>query len=135
MFTDQVKTLPLEFTGVRFLNTEHYYDWLTRKGEIDPNFLIEDVLLPLDKDQPSGQNYDPYVPDFWIRGTFNWGTEGQLFPYLVLDPRGLHYLYVTGIPKGLTKEASQAFRGQDLSFLYYWEDTKYGYLTQIIKSI
>lgn len=134
MFTTKVAILPLEMTGLRFLNTEHYYDWLTPKREIDPTFLVEDVLLQLEKPDWNSPDYNHALPDFWIRGTFNYGKWNK-FPYITLDPRGLHTLYITGIPRDLDPYSSMKFRVQDLSYLYYWEDSHYGYLTQIIKNI
>lgn len=118
MFKNYVDTLPLEFTGVSFKDLDSII--------IEPETMVPEIMNPVCRDN------NPFLPDYGIRGFFQYTGFGQ--PVFTVDPLGIYLLYITGKPKveDYPEEDRFRFHDQDSKWSYYWEDNKIGYLTQVI---
>lgn len=119
MFKYAVDTLPLEFTGLNFRDSDGY--------NIAPETLVSEIMEPVCRDG------NPFLPDYGIRGFFhNRGIAGESI--FQIDPRGLYLLYVTGKPhiEDYPEDDRFKFHDSDSLWSHYWEDNKVGYLIQII---
>lgn len=72
---------------------------------------------------------DKHLPDFYIRGTFNYRKRTFELTY---DQLGFfpHALYITGVPAGHLD--LDDFKLRDCIWSSYYEDEKGGYLFQIL---
>lgn len=118
MFRFQVKNLPIEMTGVRFKDIY--------------NNVIESWIPVSDIMQEVINEDSTFLPDYGIAGYFHFDPiHGSLFQ---ICEGGPHILYVTGRPKSneIPPEHRKYFQIEDAIYRYFWEDSKYGYLTQVI---
>ena len=132
MFNYQVASLPIEFTGVNFRDIYNYFPNLELDNSVELNhqrklasyIQARDIMRPC---------IDPsyFAPGYCIRGRYQQGNyHNQIF---YIDPEGPNMLLITGRPVELDLEEALKFRIKDTIYKYYWEDSKFGYLTQIVK--
>lgn len=118
MFKFAVNKLPLELTGVNFRTIEN--------EKIESYMYVSDIMEEItDEDSP-------FVPDYGVSG---WYVKNlYVGPMFTIDPNGPHILYVTGRPRAgeLPPEHRKMFRLEGSVWVHFWEDNKFGYLTQII---
>ncbi len=121
MFIDAVRKLPIEyeFIGIKSLKA-------TNGMIYEPWEYISNVLEPFDRS-------NLFSPDYYIIGSFHYQPY-FMGPSFRIDPLGKHILYITGMPKSnkFANSIRLKFRIQGSLWAYYWEDDKYGYLTQVI---
>ena len=116
MYKFLVKTLPIEFTGLRIKEWDE---------EIPSWVQVEDLMDEIIN--PDG----PFVPDYGIRGYYHY-YNNHTPPLFFIDSNGPHMLYLSGIPKITPGDDHLRFRINNPLYLYCWEDTKIKYVTQII---
>ena len=133
MFHYQVASLPIEFTGLSFRDINQIFPDLELDQTVDYNpqrkladyLHIEDVCTPC----PKGISY--FNPSFYLRGRYIQGSyHNQIFQ---IDPEGPHMLMITGRPTEMDIDEATKFRLKDTIYRYYWEDGRFGYLTQVVE--
>ena len=125
MYRDLILSLPLEYTGITFnlpLEIKNSRGEVIPPGRIKSSTTIEETGL-----------FYAYSPrDYAIRGKLIPGYKNLSFKFNI-DLEGPHILFITGIPKGLTIEESKLYHFDKALKKCYWQDTKIGYLTQVIE--
>ena len=133
MFHFQVASLPLEFTGVNFRDIYNYFPDFELDDSVENNYQrklasyiqVRDIMTSC----LTEGNY--FAPSYYVRGRYQQGNyRNQIF---YIDPEGPNVLVITGRPPELGLEEANKFRLKDTIYRYYWEDQKFGYLTQIVK--
>lgn len=125
MYRDLVLSLPLEYTGITFnlpLEIKNNRGEVIPPGKLKSSMTIEET----------GLFYAYSSHDYAIRGKLIFGYKALSCKFNI-DPEGPHILFITGIPKGLTVEESKLYHFDKALKKYYWQDTKIGYLTQVIE--
>lgn len=117
MFKDEVGTLHLSHARIRFIDKDLEHD-------IPRDTLISDVAFPMVNEA------DPSFPDYVIRGYYTKvdHNKSHIFSIAGEPGKGSHLLYITGVPRG---EPELGLLPNAL-WVNYCEDSKYGYLFQII---
>lgn len=91
-----------------------------RVTAISPRFQVGEMFIKADL------NYFG-APDYILPGIFDLGPRPHLFmPKPLKD--AAHILSITGVPKN----GAQDFKIPGALYTSYWEDSKYGYLFQVI---
>lgn len=118
MFKFKVKTLPVEMTGVKFKDIygNNIESW-EQVGDLFEEVINED---------------SPFTPDFGVQGYYQ--GNSVVGPTFQIVPGGPHILYITGRPKSekIPPEHRKFFRIPGAKYVYFWEDSKFGYLTQVL---
>lgn len=70
-----------------------------------------------------------YYPDYYLRGFYSQQNHNTINKFKI-DPMGSEILFITGIPHNLAQINRYKFKG--CRFQSYWEDTKMGYLFQVL---
>lgn len=131
MYQPFVGSLPIgkEFTGLSIRDPYCMYPEIELVDkEYNPNRALAEHITVEDI---SAKNVEPpyYYPSFVVKGNYINGNQfNQIFE---LDPFGKHLLCFTGKPLG---DDNQKFRLSDPIYRYFWQDNKFGYLTQIIEA-
>lgn len=123
MFPELVMNLTLDKIGICFPN-------LKSIGTQPEMVLVSDLLTPLwlpTIDDPR----DEYSPDFFIKGNFRYQNH-FMKDIFTISEEGKDILFITGIPKNSSENLLSMVKIPNAKFMTYWEDSKIGYLTQII---
>ena len=125
MYKNLVLSLPLECTGITF---NLPLEIQNSRGEVIPPGIIKSSTTI----EETGLFYAYSHYDYAIRGKLIPGYKNLSFKFNIY-PEGPHILFVTGIPKSITIEESKLYHFDKALKKYYWQDTKIGYLTQVIE--
>lgn len=123
MFPELVMNLTLDKIGICFSN-------LKSIGTQPEMVLVSDLLTPLwlpTIDDPR----DEYSPDFFIKGNFMYQNHFMKNIFTISE-EGKDILFITGIPKNSSENLLSMVKIPNAKFMTYWEDSKIGYLTQIV---
>lgn len=119
MFTGLVSTLTLDKIPLTFIP-------MNDGSIILDNTLIEDVMQPVARGTDS-----VFIPDFSLSG-YLLESKYKAPDFVITDlSSATHKLFITGVPK--ETEIYYKFKMHPVDFISYWEDSKIGYLTQIIR--
>lgn len=118
MYKSLVETLTLDKIRLNFK---------TKRGK----FIDSTKISVGDCFYPTNEDMGDYFPDYGLVGDYKVGNHFKEVTFIP-DPNGNYILYVTGMPL-FRPYLSKKFRLGETEFKSYWQDSKIGYLAQVIQ--